>query len=110
MDWGKYQYEQQKRAREARRHQHTIDIKEIKLRPKTDDHDLDFKIRNARRFLDGGKKVKVTVRFRRRELRRPELGTAAMDRVAEALQDIGQVESRTDTVEGRQLSMMLAPR
>lgn len=109
MDWGKYQFEQQKRAREARRRQHTIDIKEIKLRPRTDEHDLAFKLRNARRFLKDGKKVKVTVRFRGPELRRPELGREVLDTVAERLDEIADVESRSRKVEGRCLTMMLAP-
>lgn len=109
MDWGKYQYEQQKRAREARKHQQTIDIKELKFRPKTDDHDLDFKLRNARRFLRKGKKVKVTVRFRRRELRRPELGQKILDQIVDGVDDIASVESRSEKVEGRQLVMMLEP-
>lgn len=109
MDWGKFQYEQQKRAKEARRRQHTIDVKEIKFRPKTDEHDLEFKVKNARRFLDKGKKVKITVRFRRRELRRPELGQKVLDRVIEALEDVAAVESRTHSVEARQLTLMLEP-
>ncbi len=109
MDWGKYQYEQQKRARTARKRQHTVEVKEVKFRPKTDDHDFDFKLRNARRFLDQGKKVKVTLMFRWRELRRPELGHQVLDRIVEDLGDIAQVESRTDRVEGRRLIMVLAP-
>lgn len=109
MDWGKYQYEQQKRAKEAKKKQHTIEVKEVKFRPKTEEHDLNFKVRNARRFLKKGKKVKVTVRFRRRELRRPELGQQVLDRVAQDLDDIAEVESRSDRVEGRQLNMMLEP-
>ena len=109
MDWGKYQYEEQKRAKEAKKRQHTIEVKEVKLRPKTDDHDLEFKVRNARRFLKKGKKVKVTVRFRRRELRRPELGQNVLDHVIEATSDIGEVESRSRRVEGRQLTMMIEP-
>ncbi len=109
LDWGKYQYEQQKRAKEAKKKQHTIEIKEVKFRPKTDDHDLDFKVRNARRFLRKGKKVKVTVRFRRRELRRPELGQNVLDEVVDQTQDIAKVESRSKRVDGRQLVMMLEP-
>ncbi|MGH7480925.1 MAG: translation initiation factor IF-3 [Longimicrobiales bacterium] len=109
MDWGKFQYEQQKRAKEARKKQHTIDVKEVKFRPKTEEHDLDFKVRNARRFLKKGKKVKVTVRFRRRELRRPELGQNVLDQVADATDDLANVEARSQRVEGRQLTMMLEP-
>jgi translation initiation factor IF-3 len=109
MDWGKYQFEEQKRAKEARKRQHTIDIKEVKFRPRTDDHDFAFKLRNARRFLRKGKKVKVTVRFRRGELRRPELGKKVLSQVASELEDMATVESRSTAVEARQLTMMLAP-
>lgn len=110
MDWGKYQFEQQKRAKEAKKRQHTVDVKEVKLRPRTDDHDFQFKIRNAQRFLKKGKKVKITVRFRGPELRRPELGREVMESVAEAVEDLAVVESRSRKIEGRQLTMMLAPR
>jgi translation initiation factor IF-3 len=110
MDWGKYQFEQQKRAKEAKKRQHTVDVKEVKLRPRTDDHDFQFKIRNAQRFLKKGKKVKVTVRFRGPELRRPELGREVMESVAEAVDEIAVVESRSRQIEGRQLTMMLSPR
>ncbi|MEJ2184644.1 MAG: translation initiation factor IF-3 [Gemmatimonadota bacterium] len=109
MDWGKYQYEQQKRAKEAKKKQQTIEVKELKFRPKTDDHDLAFKVRNARRFLNNGKHVKVTVRFRRRELRRPELGQQVLDHVAGELEDVATVASRDRRLEGRQLTMMLEP-
>jgi translation initiation factor IF-3 len=109
MDWGKYQYEQQKRAKEAKKKQQTIEVKELKFRPKTDDHDLAFKVRNARRFLSKGKHVKVTVRFRRRELRRPELGQQVLDHVAGELEDIATITSRDMRLEGRQLTMMLEP-
>lgn len=109
MDWGKYRYEQQKRAKEAKKKQQTIGLKEVKFRPKTDDHDLDFKVRNARRFLEKGNKVKITVRFRWRELRRPELGQNVLDRVYEQCSDLANVESRSKRVEGRQLHMLLEP-
>lgn len=109
MDWGKFQYEQSKRDKEAKKRQHTVDVKEVKFRPKTDDHDLDFKVRNARRFLKKGKKVKVTVRFRRRELRRPELGQNVLDQVIEETKDVAAVESRDKRLDGRQLTMMLEP-
>jgi len=109
MDWGKYQYEQQKREKEAKKKQQTIEVKELKFRPKTDEHDLDFKIRNARRFLNKGKHVKITVRFRYRELRRPENGKRVLDRVYDELEDIAKVASRDNRVEGRQLTMMLEP-
>lgn len=110
MDYGKFRYEQQKRDREARRRQHTVDTKQVQFRPKTDDHDFDVKIRNARRFLADGKKVRVTVRFRRGELRRPELGVRVLDHVAEALEPVARVENRSDSLESRQLVMVLAPK
>lgn len=110
MDWGKYQFDQQKREKEAKKRQHTVDVKEVKLRPRTDEHDFRFKVRNTERFLKQGKKVKVTVRFRGPELRRPELGLEVMEHVADAVGDIAVVESQARHVEGRQLTMMLAPR
>ena len=109
MDWGKYLYEQQKRARESKKKQHTVDVKEVKLRPRTDEHDLDFKLRNARRFLAKGNNVKVTVRFRGPELRRPDLGQQVLDTVASELAEVAHVESRSPRLEGRQMTMMLAP-
>lgn len=109
MDYGKFRYDQKKKDRESRKKQVTIDVKEVKLRPQTDDHDLEFKLNNARRFLKKGKKVKVTVRYRGREMRRPELGRQMMSHVAEALDEIATIESRSDRIEGRQLTMMLAP-
>lgn len=109
MDWGKYLYEQQKRARESKKKQHTVDVKEVKLRPRTDEHDLDFKLRNARRFLAKGNNVKVTVRFRGPELRRPDLGQQVLDTVASELAEVAHVESRSARLEGRQMTMMLAP-
>lgn len=109
MDWGKHQYEEQKRAREARKRQHTVDVKEVKLRPGTESHDLETKLRHARRFLEKGNKVKVTVRYRGRELRRPELGQELLDQVAEELGELASIESRTREIQARQLTMMLAP-
>ncbi len=109
MDWGKFLYEQQKRARESKKKQHTVDVKEVKLRPRTDDHDMAFKLRNARRFLEKGNNVKVTVRFRGPELRRPDLGQQMLDTVVDELDGVAHVESRSRTLEGRQLTMMLAP-
>jgi translation initiation factor IF-3 len=109
MDWGKHQYEEQKQAREARKRQHTVDVKEVKFRPVTEEHDFQVKLRNARRFLERGKKVKVTVRYRGREMRRPELGQDVLDQVVEALDDLATVETRADRIEARQMTMMLAP-
>lgn len=109
MDWGKYQYEQQKAAKEAKKKQHTYELKEVKFRPKTDDHDMDFKVRNARRFLKKGQHVRITVRFRRREMRRPENGQRVLDEVAERLQDVASVGSRDRRLEGRTMQMLLEP-
>ena len=109
MDWGKHRYEEQKRQRDSRKRQHTVSIKEVKFRPATDSHDFETKVRHARRFLRGGSKVKVTVRYRGPELRRPELGREVLAQVAEALDEVAKVESRPGSMEGRQLSMMLAP-
>lgn len=109
MDWGKYQFDQQRRARESKKKQHTVDLKEVKLRPRTDEHDMDFKLRHAKRFLERGDNVKVTVRFRGPELRRPELGQAVLDTVVDELGGLAQVESRSRHLEGRQLTMVLAP-
>jgi translation initiation factor IF-3 len=109
MDWGKHQYEQQKAARESRRRQHTVDVKEVKLRPGTDVHDLQVKLRHARRFLEKGQKVKVTVRYRGGEMRRPEAGYELLDRVTTELDGVALVESRSREIMGRQLTMMLTP-
>ena len=109
MDWGKHQYEQQKAARESRKRQHTVDVKELKLRPGTEIHDLQVKLRHARRFLEKGQKVKVTVRYRGREMRRPEQGYELLDRITTELDDLAMVESRSREIMARQLTMMLAP-
>ncbi|CAN5865006.1 translation initiation factor IF-3 [soil metagenome] len=109
MDWGKHQYDEQKRAKEARKRQHVVDVKEVKFRPATDEHDFQVKLNNARRFLEKGKKVKVTVRYRGREMRRPELGSQVLDQVSTALDDLANVETRSNNLEGRQQIMMLAP-
>ena len=110
LDWGKVRYEKQKREREARKKTHTIEIKEVKYRPTIDAHDRDRKTKKARQFLSQGNKVKVTVFFRYRQLRRPELGQDILDRVASELEDIGTVEFRTRGMEGRTMNMVLAPK
>ena len=109
MDWGKYQYEQQKAAKEAKKKQHSYELKEVKFRPKTDDHDMDFKVRNARRFLKKGQHVRITVRFRRREMRRPENGQQVLQEVAERLDDVANVTSRDQRLDGRTMQMLLEP-
>ncbi|MFW6206793.1 MAG: translation initiation factor IF-3 [Gemmatimonadota bacterium] len=109
MDWGKYQYEQQKQAQEARRNQQTVEIKEVQLRPVTEDHDFNTKMKRARRFLEEGNIVRIVLRYRGRELRRPEVGDAMLDRVEEATRDLATVEHRSRRIEGRRLLMRLEP-
>lgn len=108
MDYGKYKYEQSKKAQEARKRQSTIQVKEIKMRPRTDDHDLDFKIKHIVRFLDEGNKVKITIRFRGREMAYTDQGLALLERVVDMVKEYGGVEQRPQH-EGRQLSLVLAP-
>jgi len=108
MDYGKYLYTKKKKERSARSQQKQIEVKEIRLRPKTDDHHLGFKIRDARKWLAEGKKVKVRIAFRGREITYPELGREILERVAADLQDIGVVEQDAD-MEGKTMLMVLAP-
>lgn len=109
MDYGKYRYEQEQKAKEARKRQTTISIKEIKLRPKIDDHDFDTKKGHVERFLKKGDKVKLTIMFRGRELVHPHLGERLLRRMAEDLADIGEIESEPN-LDGRNMVMMLAPK
>jgi translation initiation factor IF-3 len=109
MDYGKMRYEKQKREREARKKTHQIEIKEVKYRPTIDEHDRDRKTAKAREFLAKGNKVKVTIFFRYRQLRRPELGEEILNRVQQELADIGKVEFRSRGMEGRQMTMVLNP-
>jgi len=109
MDYGKYRYEQEQKAKEARKHQTTISIKEIKLRPKIDDHDFDTKKGHVERFLKKGDKVKLTIMFRGRELVHPHLGERLLRRMAADLVDIGEVESEPN-LDGRNMVMMVAPK
>lgn len=109
MDWGKYRYEQQKKAREAKKNQHQTEVKEVQLRPRTDDHDFNTKLKRARGFLDEGNVVRVVLRFRGRELRRPEVGHAQLDKMLEATEDIARVEHRSRNIEGRRLIAILEP-
>ena len=109
MDFGKYQYEQQKRARAARKHQRTIEVKEIKFRPKVDEHDYQFKKKHIERFLAEGDKVKATIFFRGRENAHPEIGRRILERLVEELGDTVTVESMPQK-EGNQLHTILAPR
>ncbi len=108
MDFGKYKYEQAKKDKEARKKHKVIEIKEVKLRPNIEDHDLDTKAKNAQRFLADGDKVKVTIMFRGREITHPELGRALCIRLAQIVKDISHVE-REPKVEGRNMIMILTP-
>ena len=108
MDFGKFKYEQQKRESEARKKQKTIEVKEVKFRPNTDTHDYNVKMRNVVRFLENGDKVKVTLRFRGREMAHQNLGRELLERVAEDVKDIGKVENMPK-MEGRQMIMMIGP-
>ena len=108
MDYGKFKYEQQKRESEARRKQKTIEVKEVKFRPNTDVHDFDVKMRNVMKFLGNGDKVKITLRFRGREMAHQNLGTELLARVADAVGDEGKVENMPK-MEGRQMIMMIGP-
>ncbi|HZN11471.1 MAG TPA: translation initiation factor IF-3 [Blastocatellia bacterium] len=109
IDFGKYLYEQKKRAHEAKKKQVVIEVKEIKFRPATDDHDYNFKMRHAQEILKGGDKVKATVRFRGREITHKELGMQLLDRLLQDLTDCAVVEFRP-RVEGMQMIMVLAPK
>jgi translation initiation factor IF-3 len=109
LDFGKYKYEIQKKKNEARKKQKVIDIKEIKLRPNIDDNDYNIKMRNMRQFLTDGDKVKVTLRFRGREMAHQDLGVKVLDRVRTGLDDLAKVE-QFPKMEGRQMVMVMAPR
>ena len=108
LDYGKYKYEDQKRKAEARKKQKTIDVKEIKMRPGIDTHDYDVKMRAMHRFLDEGDKVKVTLRFRGREMAHQDLGRKVLDRVRDDIEEMGKVE-QMPKMEGRQMIMVVAP-
>ena len=109
LDFGKFKYEQQKKKNEARKKQKIIEVKEIKLRPNIDDHDYDVKMRAATGFLDEGDKVKVTMRFRGREMMHQDLGMNVLMRVKDQLDPLAKVE-QSPQLEGRQMTMVLAPR
>jgi translation initiation factor IF-3 len=108
LDYGKFRYEQSKKEREARRNQKQSELKQIRLMPKTDDHDVAVKANQARRFLLAGDKVKFNLRFRGREMAHPEIGRQMLDQIAEQLSDIAVIEQKP-LMEGRVLSMLLAP-
>ena len=109
MDMGKYKYDLQKKANQAKKKQKTVSLKEIKLRPGTEIHDYNFKIKNARKFITKGDKVKFTVKFKGREMQHVELGKNLMNRIIDDVKDIGKVETHPK-FEGRQMIMVLAPR
>jgi translation initiation factor IF-3 len=109
MDFGKFKYETSKKEKASLRHQSTIVLKEIKLRPKTDDHDFDFKVKHIRTFLAEGNKCKLVIVFRGREIVHPETGQAMLDKVVRAVNDIALVEQRS-MMEGRRMVMIIGPR
>jgi len=108
MDYGKFKYEQARAAREARKKQHTIQVKEVKFRPGIEDHDYEFKTRHARKFLEEGNKVRLTMMFRGRQITHSELGLEVLQRLKADLSDIGKVESEP-SFEGRVMFMVMAP-
>jgi translation initiation factor IF-3 len=108
LEYGKFKYEQAKKEREARKNQRIVLLKEVRLRPGTDDHDIDVKCKAIQRFLEDGDKVKVTIRFKGREMAHPQLGKDALDRIANNLKDIATVE-RAALVEGRTMTMIVGP-
>lgn len=108
MDLGKFKYAQQKRESESRKKQKTIEVKEVKFRPNTDTHDYNVKLRNVERFLGNGDKVKVTMRFRGREMAHQQIGQSLLERVAEDISLIGKIEE-LPKLDGRQMYMMIAP-
>jgi translation initiation factor IF-3 len=109
MDYGKFKFEQAKMARQAKKKQHVIHLKEVKYRPGIEDHDFDTKTRHAREFLADGNKVKVTMMFRGRQIAHPELGREVVDRVAATLADVAKIESPAK-LEGKSMIMILTPR
>ena len=109
LDYGRYKYEAQKKKNEARKRQKIIDVKEIKMRPNIDVHDYDVKMRSIHKFLESGDKVKVTMRFRGREMAHQEIGLAVLKRVEEAFAEKAKVE-QWPRLEGRQMTMVMAPR
>jgi translation initiation factor IF-3 len=109
MDYGKFKYQQSKKLQEAKKKQVQVELKEVKLRPKTDVHDLEFKVKHVRRFLEEGNKAKITVVFRGREITHQELGMSALEKFANELADIANIEVR-QKMEGRSMFMIVAPK
>jgi translation initiation factor IF-3 len=108
MDYGRFKYEQTKKERDARKHATKVELKEVRLRPKTDDHDIAFKTRAIQRFLEEGDKVKVTLLFRGREMAHPQIGRGILETLAESVRNLGQVE-RMPLMEGRTMTMIIQP-
>ena len=111
MDYGKYRYQQSKRIKESKKHQHTVVVKEIKYRPKISDHDFDFKTNHVKEFLQSGNKVKLTIMFRGREMAHPEFGRVLLERVIEDVKDLCQEvpELEYTRLEGRNMSLVISP-
>lgn len=109
MDYGKFKYEQSKKTHEAKKSQTIIQVKEVKMRPKTEEHDFQYKLRHIKRFLDKGNKAKVCVIFRGREFNHKEMGRSILDRVAEEVKDIAIIE-QAPKLEGRNMAMIIAPK
>ena len=109
MDYGKFKYQEQKKANEAKKRQHVIQVKEVKLRSHTEQHDMDVKLKKVRKFLEDGNKVKITLRFRGREMMHSKLGLEQLKRVAAEVDELGKVD-QMPSMEGRQMSMLIVPR
>jgi len=109
MNYGKYKYQQNKRIQEARKHQTVIHVKEVKVRPRTEEHDFQFKLRHVKRFLDEGNKVKISILFRGREIAHPEFGKEMLNRFVEGLKDLMVIE-QAPRLEGRNMVMILSPK
>jgi translation initiation factor IF-3 len=109
MDYGKFKYEQSKKTKQARKHASVIEVKEIKFRPKTDDHDFDFKVKHIRRFLEEGNKVRLVIAFRGREIVHPETGRAMLEQVIKSCADVAHVE-QIPMMDGRRMVMIVSPK
>lgn len=109
MDYGRFKYEQAKKQQQSRKHATSMEVKEVKFRPKTEKHDMDFKTKHVRRFLEEGNKVRLVITFRGREIVHPETGVAVLDKVVESVADLAQVEQRPN-MEGRRMLMVIGPK
>jgi len=109
LEFGKYRYEKQKKIKQNKKKQHVVQVKEIRLRPSIDEHDLQTKIKKAKKFVEEGSKLRFTVLFRGREMARMEVGTILLEKVAEILQDVAKIEKVPET-EGRRMILIMAPK